>query len=136
MNYAAISKETFDLLYKSRASLSNSPLNPVIRILAELRVSQINGCAYCCRLHTEEAKKAGVEQEKLENLPSWQNSTNFTDKEKIALQWVESVTNLDKDLENVRQRLLTVYSERECVDLTACVGFMNALNRIVISLRD
>jgi len=136
MNYAAISKETFDLLYKSRASLSNSPLNPVIRILAELRVSQINGCAYCCRLHTEEAKKAGVEQEKLENLPSWQNSTNFTDKEKIALQWVESVTNLDKDLENVRQRLLTVYSERECVDLTACVGIMNALNRIVISLRD
>jgi AhpD family alkylhydroperoxidase len=136
MNYAEISKETFDLLYKSRASLSHSPLNPTIRILAELRVSQINGCAYCCRLHTDEALKIGVQQEKLDNLLAWQNSTSFTEGEKAALQWVESVTSLDKDLGKVRAHFLSFYSERECVDLTACIGIMNALNRIVISLRD
>ncbi len=136
MNYAAISKETFDLLYKSRASLSHSPLNSTIRILAELRVSQINGCSYCCRLHTDEALKMGVQQEKLDNLPAWHNSASFTEEEKAALQWVESVTSLDKDLGKAKVHLLSVYSERECVDLTACIGIMNALNRIVISLRD
>jgi AhpD family alkylhydroperoxidase len=136
MNYAVISKETFDLLYKSRASLSNSPLDPAIRTLAELRVSQINECAYCCRLHTEEAQKIGVNQGKLDSLFAWQNSVSFSEKEKAALQWVESVTLLDKNLGQARKHLLTLYSERECVDLTACIGIMNALNRIVISLRD
>ena len=62
MNYAKISKDTFDLLYKARESLNNSPLSPTMRVLAELRVSQINGCAYCCRLHSEEALKLGVPQ--------------------------------------------------------------------------
>src|SRR5579872_556606 len=94
MNYAEISKDTIDFLYKSRASLSKSPLNPTIRILAELRVSQINGCAYCCHLHTEEARKLGVPQEKLDILPAWNNSTSFTDEERLILQWVESVTYL------------------------------------------
>jgi AhpD family alkylhydroperoxidase len=136
MNYAAISKETFDLLYKSRASLNHSPLSPTIRVLAELRVSQINGCSYCCRLHTDEALKICVQQEKLDNLPVWHNSTSFTEEEKAALQWVESVTSLDEALGKARVHLLSFYSERECVDLTACIGIMNALNRIVISLRD
>lgn len=52
MNYAAISKETFDLLYKSRASLNHSPLSPTIRVLAELRVSQIN-----IQPHSQKKKK-------------------------------------------------------------------------------
>ncbi len=135
MNYAAISKETFDLLYKSRASLSNSPLKPEIRTLAELRVSQINGCDYCCRLHTDEAKKIGVQPEKIDNLATWYNSAFFSEEEKAALKWVEAVTTIDKELGKAREHLLTMFSERECVDLTACIGIMNALNRIVISLR-
>ena len=134
MNYAEISKETFDLLYKSRASLNNSPLKPPIRILAELRVSQINGCAYCCSLHTNEARKVGIPQEKLDVLPGWHNSSLFTEEERTVLQWVEAVTCLDGDSSEAREALLNIYSERELVDLTACIGIMNALNRIVINL--
>ena len=136
MNYAEISKETISFLYQSRASLNKSPLNAAIRILAELRVSQINGCAYCCRLHTDEARKLGMQQEKLDILPAWRNSLSFTDEERVVLQWVESVTYLDKDLEEIKERLGKIYSEREIVDLTVCIGIMNALNRIVIALRD
>jgi len=135
MNYAEISKETFDLLYKSRASLNNSPLKPVIRVLAELRVSQINGCAYCCSLHTSEARKLGIPQAKLDVLPGWHNSTEFSDEERAVLQWTESVTCLDGDSTEAREDLLNIYSERELVDLTACIGIMNALNRIAITLR-
>ena len=135
MNYAEISKETISFLYQSRTSLNKSPLSATIRVLAELRVSQINGCAYCCRLHTDEARKLGVQEEKLDNLPVWRNSASFTAEEKIVLQWVESVTHLDKDLKENKEHLSKIYTERQIVDLTACVGIMNALNRIVISLR-
>jgi AhpD family alkylhydroperoxidase len=134
MNYAGISKETFDLLFKARASLNNSPLSAGLRVLVELRVSQINGCAYCCRLHTGEARKLGVAQEKLDALPSWKTSPLFTEKEKTALQWAESVTRLDKN--SAKDQLLKTYSEREAVDLTACIALMNALNRIAIFLGD
>lgn len=136
MNYAEISKETINFLYQSRISLNKSPLSPIIRILVELRVSQINGCAYCCHLHTNEARKLGISQEKLDILAAWRHATIFSAEEKIALQWTESVTNLDKDLEEIRQQLSAIYSERQIVDLTACIGIMNALNRIVISLQD
>lgn len=135
MNYAEISKETINLLYQSRASLNKSPLHASIRVLAELRTSQINGCAYCCRLHTDEARKVGIQDEKLHNLPFWSISDSFTPEEKIVLQWVESVTRLDKNLEEIKVQLSKIYSEREIVDLTACIGIMNALNRIVISMR-
>jgi AhpD family alkylhydroperoxidase len=136
MNYTEISKETFDLFSKTRASLNNSPVNPSICALAELRVSQINGCAYCCRLHTNEARKLGIQQEKLDALPGWQNSSLFTDEEKIVLQWAEAVTHLDKDLKSAKEKLLTIYSEKQVVDLTAIIALMNTFNRIAISLRD
>jgi len=136
MNYAEISKETIGFLYQSRASLGKSPLDAQIRILAELRVSQINGCAYCCSVHTEEARKLGFPQEKLDILPAWRNSKSFTEEERTVLEWVESVTHLDTDLEKIKERLSKIYSEKQIVDLTACIGIMNALNRIVISLRD
>lgn len=135
MNYAEISKETINLLYQSRASLNKSPLSASIRVLAELRVSQINGCAYCCHLHTDEARKLGMQDEKLDNLSVWSSSDSFTAEEKIVLQWVESVTHLHKNLEEIKKHLSEIYSERQIVDLTACIGIMNALNRIVISLR-
>jgi AhpD family alkylhydroperoxidase len=136
MDYAKISKETFDLLYKARASLNHSPLSASIRVLAELRVSQINGCAYCCRLHSEEARRLGIAQEKLDALPAWRTSTSFTEEENLVLQWVESVTHLDDHLDAVKEQLLKMYSERQLVDLSATISIMNALNRIAVSLRD
>lgn len=135
MNYGEISKETIHLLYQSRASLNNSPLNPTIRLLAELRVSQINGCTYCCRLHMEEARKLGLEDSKLQQLSSWRTSLSFASVEKLVLEWTELVTHLDQSSSEIKEQLSKIYSEREIVDLTACIAIMNALNRIVISLR-
>lgn len=136
MNYSEISKETFDLLYKTRSSLNQSPLSASIRTLVELRVSQINGCAYCCKIHNEEARKLGFSQEKLDVLPAWRNSTIFSEEERAALNWAESVTYLDKDFNDVKKQLQKFYSERQIVDLTVTISLMNTLNRIAITLRD
>jgi AhpD family alkylhydroperoxidase len=135
MDYNKISKETFDYIYKSRASLNNSPLATALRILTELRISQINGCAYCCQIHLQEALNLGIQQEKLDALIGWPLSNLFSKEEKTALQWAEAVTHLDKDLLQVKEQLSSVFSEKEIVDLTACISIMNALNRIAITLR-
>lgn len=76
-----------------------------------------------------------MRDEKLDSLPSWDTSDFFTGEEKVVLRWVESVTRLDENLQELREHLSEIYSERQIVDLTACIGIMNALNRIVISLR-
>lgn len=136
MNYAQISKETIDSLYQSYQSLKNSPLDASIRVLVELRVSQINGCAYCCSLHMKEARKAGIPQEKLDVLPGWSNSTVFNEKEQAALLWCESVTYLENDAKELKELMASHFSEREIVDLTASVAIMNALTRLAITLKD
>jgi len=136
MNYAEISKETIGFLHKSYASLKNSSLDPVIRALVELRTSQINGCAYCCEVHTHEARKLEISQHKLDVLPAWRTASIFSEKEKIALEFCENLTCPVDSYPNARNTLEKFFSEKEIVDLTACIAIMNALNRLAVSLKD
>lgn len=135
MNYDEISKETISLLNQCTESLNDSTLDQSVRVLVELRVSQMNGCAYCCGLHSEEARKLNISQEKLDLLPAWYTSQSFTSEERAALHWCESVNRLDHDLEKIRAQLLHYYTERQIVDLTCCIAIMNAWNRISIGLK-
>jgi AhpD family alkylhydroperoxidase len=106
--------------------------------LAYLRASQINGCAYCVDAHSHDLIKAGVSVEKLMLLPAWHEAGSvFTDRERAALAWTESVTLVattrvpDADFAAARLAL----SEKEIADLTIAVGLINAYNRMAISFR-
>ena len=135
MNYAEVSKETISFLYKSYNSLKKSPLEAAIRVLVELRVSQINGCEYCCKIHTEEAKTLGIPEEKIDQLTVWNIANIFSEREKLALRWVEELTYL-KITQETKELLKAQFSEREIVDITSCASLMNGLNRLAISLRN
>lgn len=95
MDYTKISKDTIGHLYAGYKSFNESPLAAELKALIELRVSQINGCDYCCNLHTNEALKLGVSKDKIESLLKFTTSGLFSDAEKEALQWAESLTRLD-----------------------------------------
>jgi AhpD family alkylhydroperoxidase len=136
MNYAEISKSIMTPLYEAYAGLKNSPLSPSLRVLLELRVSQINGCAYCCNLHYDEAKKLGIAIDKIDQLKNWKESENFLESEKEALSWAESLTSLSTQPKAKVTNLSAYFSEREIVDITICISLMHALNRLAISLRD
>lgn len=136
MNYANISKDTIGHLYKCHASLQKSELDARLRVLVELRTSQINGCAFCCGLHAEEARRLGIEQVKLDKLPGWRLSSVFDAREQLALGWTEAVTRMQGEETALLPRMKETFSEREVVDLTVAVSLMNALNRIAISLGD
>jgi len=138
MNYAEISKLTMTNIYKAYESLKESAIEKSLRTLLEFRVSQINGCFYCCGIHIADAHKNNISQEKLDFLPIW-SSTNgiFTEKEMIALRWCEYITKgLFEKLTELKDQILEHFSEKEIADLSICISLMNALNRIAITLRD
>lgn len=135
MKYDEISKETVDHIYAAYHSLVDSPLDAKIRAIVELRVSQLNGCAYCCALHCKDARETGVSQLQLDQVAGWCSSSAFTKKQMLALSWCEAVTLL-KDTGSLRNQLLEHFSEREVVDLTISISLMNALNRLSTFLKD
>jgi len=105
--------------------------------LVFLRVSQINGCAYCVDLHWRDALKAGDDPRKLNSVVTWREAPFFTPRERAALAWTESLTNIaatgapDADYVAVKAE----FSEKEVADLTIVIALMNAMNRIGISSR-
>ncbi|EYS85647.1 alkylhydroperoxidase [Cupriavidus sp. SK-4] len=106
--------------------------------LVYLRVSQINGCAYCLDMHTRDLVKKGVKIEKLALVQAWHEAGGlFSEREKAGLAWAESVTRVaDTHVpDEVFQAAAAVFSEKELADLTMAISLMNAFNRLAISFR-
>lgn len=135
LNYPEInSKATAGLaaLNKHVASIDKK-----LRAIVELRVSQINGCAYCVDLHSEQARKEGETQQRLDGIAVWHECPFFDDRERAALAWAEVVTRLpDTNApDNVYECLKSYYSEQQIVDLTLIISLMNAWNRLAVAFR-
>jgi AhpD family alkylhydroperoxidase len=106
--------------------------------LVYLRVSQINGCAYCIDMHSRDLLKKGVAIEKLVLVPVWREAeTLFDATERAALAWAETVTRVadtavpDADYEAAAK----VFDAKQLTDLTIAIGLMNTYNRLAISFR-
>ncbi|AGW90938.1 MULTISPECIES: carboxymuconolactone decarboxylase family protein [Cupriavidus] len=118
--------------------IMQSGLDDVLVELVYLRVSQINGCAYCLDMHTRDLVKKGVKIEKLALVQAWHEAGSlFSDREKAALAWAESVTRVaDTHVpDDVFLAAEAVFSEKELADLTMAISLMNAFNRLAISFR-
>lgn len=109
-----------------------------LRALVELRISQINGCVYCLDLHARQARDAGESQQRLDCLAAWQEYPFFDQRERAAFAWAEAVTHISQTHAptEVYEQLKLHFSEREIVDLTLIIAFMNTWNRLAISFRE
>ena len=105
-----------------------------MKAVVELRVSQINGCAYCLSLHTQEARALGEKQQRLDTLSAWRETTFFTEREQAALAWAESLTNISHGPvpDDIYANVARHFQGKELVDLTLVIVNMNAWNRIAI----
>jgi AhpD family alkylhydroperoxidase len=105
--------------------------------LVKLRASQINGCAYCIDMHTKDARAAGESEQRLYLLSAWRESPFYSDRERAALQWTESVTLLsetnvpDEDYALSRAH----FSEEELVNLSMAIVAINGWNRLCVGFR-
>jgi AhpD family alkylhydroperoxidase len=118
--------------YLAECSLDESLLN-----LVRLRVSQINGCAYCVDMHWKDLRALGESEQRLYSLDAWRECPYYTDRERAALTWAEAVTLLSDGhvSEQVYEEVCSHFSERELCDLTLAVATINAWNRMSISAR-
>jgi AhpD family alkylhydroperoxidase len=105
--------------------------------LIKLRASQINGCAYCIDMHWKDARAIGETEQRLYGLGAWEESPYYTERERAAFLWTESLTKLEEGHvpESVFQAVRPHFSDEELADLTLAVAAINAWNRIAISSR-
>lgn len=135
--YATLAPEVTKALGAVNASLLQAGLDKRLADLVFLRVSQINGCAYCVDTHARDLRAAGESNERLDGLAGWRESPYFTAAEKAALEWAESLTRVetthapDADFKPLRQH----YSEAQIVQITYAIALMNAWNRVAIGFR-
>jgi AhpD family alkylhydroperoxidase len=119
------------------AYLHGSSLGSRLLYLIEIRASQINGCAQCLDMHTQDARAEGETEQRLYTLAGWRETPFFDERERAALEWTEAVTLVaethvpDEVFERVRQH----FNEQELIDLTLAVTQINTWNRLNVAFR-
>jgi AhpD family alkylhydroperoxidase len=105
--------------------------------LVKLRASYMNGCAYCVDMHSKDARAAGETEQRIYAVPVWRETPFFSPRERAALAWTESVTELGRDgvPDAVFEEVRAHFSESEIVSLTMGVIAINAWNRIAVPFR-
>jgi len=138
MDYNAATPAGMKALGGVYGHILQSGLPKVLVDLVYLRVSQLNGCAYCIDMHSRDLLKEGVTIDKLVLVPGWREAgALFGATERAALAWAETVTCVadtgvpDADYEAAA----AVFDRKQLADLTIAIGLMNAYNRMAISFR-
>ena len=138
IEYSKVPQGAIRAMYGLETYLHGSGLERSLQELIKLRVSQINGCAYCIDMHTRDLLKAGVKQEKVALVPVyWEAQSYFTEQERAALAWAESLTLVSqtKAPDDVYAEAARQFDEKQLGDLTVAIGLMNTYNRIAIGFR-
>lgn len=114
-----------------------SKIEPKLLHLLKLRASQINGCAFCIGMHSDEALRDGETAERLLLLDAWEESSQFSEKERAAIEWVEEITLIAEGHAHKQafDGLKRFFSEEEIVYLTLAGAMINTWNRIAIASR-
>ncbi|APU40773.1 carboxymuconolactone decarboxylase family protein [Streptomyces sp. NPDC056254] len=114
--------------------IKESPLPAATQELVALRVSQINGCAFCIDMHTKDAAAAGESPVRLHLVAAWREATVFTDAERAALELAEQGTRIADAAGGVGDEVWTNaakhYDQEQLTALTLLISFMNLANRL------
>ena len=104
----------------------SSPINPELRSLVTVRVSQINWCKFCVDINSATLAKRSGSFEKVDKLEQWQDSDLFDEKEKVVLEYTEAVTYTDRQVtDELVNRLKGFFDDDGVVELTGLIAFQN-----------
>ena len=136
INYEKVRPDNIKVMFEMEKLLANNTIDKELQELIKIRVSQINGCAFCLNMHTDDARKIGVDEKRIYLLNAWNDTDIYSDKEKAALELAESVTLISerKVPGNLYDKVRAYYSEEEYTDLIFIIGQINTWNRISISM--
>jgi len=105
--------------------------------LLKTRASQMNGCAYCIDMHTQDARANGETEQRLYALNAWRETPFFTERERAALAWTEAITRISEGHapDYVFEQARAHFIEEELVNLTLAIIAINGWNRLAIGFR-
>ena len=135
--YYKVAPEGIKHLQAFERYLANCGLEKSLLELVKMRASQINGCAYCLDMHSKDALAAGETPQRLVALTAWRETPFYTERERAALAWSETVTRISETHvpEAAFQAAREHFNETELVNLTLAITAINSWNRIAISFR-
>ncbi|EJM22229.1 alkylhydroperoxidase AhpD family core domain containing protein [Pseudomonas sp. GM18] len=137
IDFYTASPDALKAMMALETAVSKLPLEKSLIELVKLRASQINGCAFCIDMHTADAIKGGETPRRLFAVTAWREAPFFTDRERAALAWTESLTQLslthapDEDY----ALLSAEFSPKEMIDLTVAISTINSWNRLAVGFR-
>ena len=123
--------------YEIGAYLSRSSVERKLLDLVYFRVSQMNGCAYCLDMHSKDLRAEGETEQRLYMLEAWRESSLYSERERAALAWAESVTFITDGHvpDSVFEEVQSQFSEAALIDLTIAILGINSFNRINVAFR-
>ncbi|HEV8512171.1 MAG TPA: carboxymuconolactone decarboxylase family protein [Cyclobacteriaceae bacterium] len=132
LNLLAKGQAALKPLFEMGNYVNNSRIERSLQELVKIRISQINGCAFCLDMHWKDARADGETEQRLYGLSAWSESPYYSARERAALQWAEAVTEC-KVPNAVYEEAIQYFTEEELIDLTMVVAAINTWNQLNIA---
>ncbi|HET7116859.1 MAG TPA: carboxymuconolactone decarboxylase family protein [Hanamia sp.] len=135
INVYEIERNTYKAMTNMESYVKNSQIPELLRELIKIRASQINGCAYCIDMHTDEALSLGETDRRIFALSAWKESPLFTEEERAALQLTEEITLISKNgvSDETYNAVLKFFGERVLAQIIMQIVMINSWNRVAVS---
>ncbi|WP_411819999.1 carboxymuconolactone decarboxylase family protein [Hyphococcus formosus] len=132
LDYHSKNPAAFNALLQFSQYVAGTDLEHALIELVKIRASQINACAFCLHMHTRDARRAGESETRLYLLSAWRESSLFSPRERAALLWTETITQLTGQpvSDEIYNEVLEHFTEEDLVDLTVAIGMINVWNRM------
>ncbi|CAG0964602.1 hypothetical protein BURK2_00931 [Burkholderiales bacterium] len=136
-NLREVAPEGYAAMLNLNAKIHAGGLDPVLVELVKIRVSQLNGCAFCLDLHVGMARKLGVEHARMHLLAAWREAPDFSATERAALDWAETLTRLPEQSvsDAAYERICEHFDLADVATLTLAIVEINAWNRLMMAAR-
>ncbi|MBG9941476.1 carboxymuconolactone decarboxylase family protein [Brevibacillus formosus] len=135
INHRTVNPEAYQTMLKLEKFVNESGLDKKLIELIKIRASQINGCAFCMDMHTQDARKLGETEQRIYLLSVWRESAVYTEAERAVLALTEAVTVITANgvSEELYQQVREHFDENQYVALIMAINTINCWNRIAIS---
>lgn len=136
-DYRQFAPDVYAAMAHLQVAVNKSGLEQALLELVKLRASQINGCAYCIDMHFKDACAAGETAQRLYLLDAWRETPLYSERERAALAWTESITLIHEDgaPDEVYEQARKHFSEQQLASLTLAIIAINGWNRLSIGFR-
>ena len=137
INIQALESGAYTAMFGLEKYLSAVDLDPKMKELVKIRASQINGCAYCIQMHSEQARKQGETEQRIYALSAWSESPLFTDAERAVLALTDEVTLIAEGgvSKKTYEQALAALGEHGVAQCIMQIVTINAWNRMAVSTK-